>query len=243
MDLDYICIQNAVVQKAWDLQYVRHDQTRCCQNYPKSFCRRSHSIRSGSIKCLMTWATGPNPKVLHSQPNPSLAIQCPTYRVSIQKYCTFWPALWAWFHGKWLSEFVSLVNFCKYLEVWLIHVDSKISPEVIFMVIFPFMVILWLLVQSHLFHQLHRIGQVWIRMAMPGRGGPPEVRQRRGVFAGPWWGPELLLEDPEGIGALDATHGIVGHTWDLMGDGIWNICGKSNDNNTIIWVGGNPISE
>jgi hypothetical protein len=155
--------------------YVRHDQTRCCQNYPKSFCRRSHSIRSGSIKCLMTWATGPNPKVLHSQPNPSLAIQCPTYRVSIQKYCTFWPALWAWFHGKWLSEFVSLVNSVNILKYgW-------------FMLILTFhyighfyghfsLVILWLLVQSHLFHQLHRIGQVGIRMAMPGRGGPPEVR-------------------------------------------------------------------
>ena len=88
------------------------------------------------------------------------------------------------------------------------------------MVIFPNGHFIELLVQSHLFHQLHRIGQVGIRMAVPGRGGPPEVRLRRGVFAGPWWGPELLLEDPEGIGALNATHGIVGHTWDIWDLGL-----------------------
>ena len=195
--------------------YVRHDQTRCYPNHLRS-CR-THSIRSGSND-LIDQSQPRN----SSQPKPSLVIQCPTSRVSIQKYCRRLPAL-----RRTVSEFASLVDFCmfKHCRFMLIPKFQKCHYDVTnyrsLFIIFP-----WLLVQSHLFHQLHRIGQVGICVAVPGRTGPPEVRLRRGVFAGPSRSPELLLENAEGIGALDATHGIVGHTstgtcWDLMGSEIF----------------------
>mmetsp|Transcript_110122 Transcript_110122/g.351291 ORF Transcript_110122/g.351291 Transcript_110122/m.351291 type:complete len:510 (+) Transcript_110122:473-2002(+) len=64
-------------------------------------------------------------------------------------------------------------------------------------------------VEPHGLHELHGVGQVRVRVAVPGRGGATKIGLRSCVGARTGLAAEGLLQDLLGVRPLDAAHGVV----------------------------------
>mmetsp|Transcript_138967 Transcript_138967/g.241652 ORF Transcript_138967/g.241652 Transcript_138967/m.241652 type:complete len:418 (+) Transcript_138967:557-1810(+) len=67
------------------------------------------------------------------------------------------------------------------------------------------------LVETHVSHQLDGVRQVGVGVAVPSGFGASEVWQGGAILDRSRCRPQLALQNPHGIGTLDATHAIIGH--------------------------------
>mmetsp|Transcript_127238 Transcript_127238/g.368387 ORF Transcript_127238/g.368387 Transcript_127238/m.368387 type:complete len:200 (+) Transcript_127238:650-1249(+) len=74
------------------------------------------------------------------------------------------------------------------------------------------------LVRAHLLHQLHSVGQVWVRMPVGRRVLATEVLLRHRIHEAGLRRAKLVHQHPLGIGALHAVHRVVDHAEVLPGN-------------------------